>query len=132
MIFDTAVIAYALLGVDDKGEEAMKALMGASERWAPDLYRAELANVVWKWVHFRGTPLEEGLEVLRDAEALISNVVSSVELWETALELAVAREHPVYDTMFVALAVSTGQHVITADRKLLAKFPEWTRSMPAI
>jgi predicted nucleic acid-binding protein len=57
-------------------------------------------------------------------------LVSTERLWGPALDLAVARDHPVYDTLFVALAAERGSKVITYDQKILRKFPEWAISAP--
>ncbi len=39
MVFDTNVIAYALLGVEDYAAEALDALAVAPEIWAPESLR---------------------------------------------------------------------------------------------
>lgn len=126
MVFDTNVLLYALLGVQPQGPEALTAVTVAHEIWVPESLWAELVNAVWQWVHFSDTSLETGHAVLRDAEILITHCVASRELRHLALELSVARQHPAYDTLFVALAATTGQRVVTYDRKLLKRFPEWT------
>jgi len=43
-----------------------------------------------------------------------------------AFRLAVDRDHSLYDTLLVALTISREQKLLTYDRKLLGKFPEWT------
>jgi len=45
MVFDTMVIAYALLRVEGFCDEAAEALEKPREVWAPDSCRAELTNV---------------------------------------------------------------------------------------
>ena len=130
MVFDTNVIAYALLGVDDYASEALDALAAAPEIWAPESLRAELVNTVWQWIRFSDTSLETGLEVLRDTEALVTRFFPLSGIWETALELAVVREHPAYDTLFVALAATTGSRIVTYDQQVIQRFPEWALSAP--
>lgn len=130
MVVDTSVLAYALLGVEEFRDESLAAISRASEVWAPESLKAEMVNTVWQWVHFADAPIETALEVLRDTEIVVTHFVSSSELWEDALELAVARRHSAYDTLFVALAVRTGSRVVTYDRELLERFPEWSLSVP--
>lgn len=129
MVIDTVVFAYALLGVEEFCEAAAKAIERADEIWVPDSLRAELVNVVWQWVHLRGVPIETGQDVLQDAETLFTKVVPTQALWEHALELAVDRGHPAYDTLFIALAIAQDCKVITYDRKLLSTFPEYAISV---
>lgn len=126
MIIDTMVFTYALLGVEGFREQALKALESADLVEIPDSLRAELVNVVWKWVKAKGLSLDLGLEVLQDAEALIDRVISTQELWERALELAVQYNHPAYDTLFIAAAELGETRVVTFDKKLLETFPGLT------
>ena len=124
MVFDTMVLAYALINVPEFREEAHRALARAREVVVPDLFYAELVNVVWQWIKARRLSLDAGLEVLHRGEALPTRVVSTHTLWEHALALSVARRHPAYDTLFVALAIEIGSKVVSNDRLLLTRFPE--------
>ena len=128
MVFDTVIFAYALLGVTLFREEAASALQKAKEIWVPDLMKAELTNVVWQSIRHKKTEKEEGLRALKDAEALITETVKTNQLWEYALELAVEKNHPAYDTLFIALAAARNTKVITFDRKMCRTFPELTIS----
>ncbi len=126
MIIDTMVFAYALMGVEGFRDLASEALASADLIEVPDSLRAELVNVVWKWVSIKGIPLDLGLEVLQDAEGLIDRVIPTEQLWERALELAVQYNHSAYDTLFVAAAELGETRVVTFDRKLLRTFPSLT------
>ena len=126
MVIDTMVFAYALLGVEGFREQASEALASADLIEVPDSLRSELVNVVWKWVSTKGLPLDLGLEVLQDAEGLIDRVISTEQLWERALELAVQYNHSAYDTLFIAAAELGETRVVTFDKKLLRTFPEFT------
>ena len=46
---------------------------------------------------------------------------SMISLADSALELAVSLEHPIYDCLFIALAVRERCPFITSDEKLLRK-----------
>lgn len=124
MVFDTMVIAYALINVPPFREDAHRALERSREIVVPDLFHAELVNVVWQWIRARRLSLDAGIEVLHRGEALPTRVVPTRALWDRALALSVARNHPAYDTLFVALAIETGSKVISNDRPLLRRFPE--------
>ena len=128
MILDTMVFAYALLGVTKHRELAATILESADRIDVPDLLRAELANVVSLWVRHESVPLTTALAALEDCEALIDRVWEGDALWKRAVELAVERQHPVYDTMFVALAEKLGTPVVSFDGKLTRKFPEFVVS----
>lgn len=118
------VFAYALLKVEGYYEQAIAAIETVEEIIVPDSLFAELGNVVWQWIEFRQLPLEKGLEVLEDAEALVDRIIPTAYVRELALELAVGASHPFYDTLFIATAIRERVGVITFDRKLAAKFPD--------
>lgn len=124
------VLAYALLKTEPFYRSAALALDSASEVWVPDSLDAEFVNVLWQWVHAKEVSLETAHSALRDVNELLMYPVSVDDLWEEALDLSVARNHPAYDTLFVALAIHTQQKVVTFDRPLMRKFPEWTISAP--
>jgi predicted nucleic acid-binding protein len=65
-----------------------------------------------------------GIDVLRDADALLTHVTSSVLLWERALVLAVEARHPVYDMLFVTLAEFADAKLITYEAELQRAFPD--------
>lgn len=123
MVIDTMVFAYALLRVEAKREQAIAALETAAQIIVPDSLFAELGNVVWQWIQFQQLPLQTGLAVLEDAEALVDKVLPISRLREMALELAVQANHSFYDALFVAAAIQEKTEVVTFDRKLATKFP---------
>jgi len=64
------------------------------------------------------------LNVLTDADALITQVISAEQLWERALGLSVEKNHPAYDTLFVALAEREDTELVTYDIKVRRKFQD--------
>ena len=128
MIIDTMVFVYALLKVDNKYEESLEVLEKANKVVVPDSFRAEFTNVVWQWVKHGNIPQEYAYNTLQDAEGFIDQVVSSEKIWLKALQLAIASDHPAYDTLFVAAAMSQNEKVVTYDKKMQDKFPNWVLS----
>ena len=124
MVVDTMVFAYALLGVPGFRDESLAVLTSGQDLLVPDSFRAELANVVWQWSRKNTMPLTVALDVLGDADALITDAVGADSLWERALELSIEHDHPAYDTLFVALAESEGVNLVTYDQKVQKKFPQ--------
>jgi predicted nucleic acid-binding protein len=128
MVIDTMVFAYALLETEDTGDEALEVLQRAKNIIVPDSIRAELVNVVWKWIREDEIAVDDGVEVLREAEALFTHVVPSSAIWERALRLSAEVDHPAYDTLFVAIAEHERTKVITYDRAMRRAFPDLTLS----
>lgn len=125
-VLDTTVFAYALLGEPNHKDEALAVLQKAGQIAVPDVFRAEFANVVWKWVQANRLPIEDGLLTLAASEPLIAVVFDGARLWESALVLAAQNAYPVYDTFYVALARQYGAKVVTYDKRLRAKFGDDT------
>ena len=123
MVIDTMVFVYALLRVESKYEQALAVLAEAEQIIVPDSFFAELGNVVWQWIVFRQLPINIGLDVLHDAEELVTKVIPVTSVFDSALRLAVEKNHSLYDTVFVAAAVQEQVQVVTFDRKFANKFP---------
>ena len=77
VVIDIMVFAYALLGVPQFRDESLKVLHHAGEILVPDSYRAELLNVAWQWVQNKAVPLAIAVDVLDDAQALVSHVITT-------------------------------------------------------
>jgi predicted nucleic acid-binding protein len=56
---------------------------------------------------------------------MVDMTINSSQIRDLALELAVSNDHPFYDTLFVAAALQTNTEVITFDRRLANKFPDY-------
>lgn len=122
-MIDTDVIAAALLGEPVTGAEAARVLAGPWRLAAPALWRAELANVVWKAA--RSGRIAPGMagDVLDAAEALPIETVEIGTLWRGALGRALQAGHPAYDALFVELAARLGTRVVSYDSPLRKAFP---------
>jgi predicted nucleic acid-binding protein len=85
---------------------------------APELIYAEVANALWA-ISRRGNigaaDLREALDLLADAPLTVPS--SMKQLMPAATRLAADLDHPVYDCMYLALAIQEQRPVITADRR---------------
>lgn len=125
MIIDTMVMAYAMLGVPEFGEESAAVLEAVDEIVAPASVEAELLNVVWQWGRRDGNH-EMAAAAYQTASRLWTELISVESLWVTALELALSKEHSPYDMLFIAAARMQKTRVVTYDKKLLSLFPKDT------
>lgn len=126
MVVDTMVYAYALVGVTEYRDAAARTFTGHEPVLVPDSLWAELGNVMWQWVRRYRLEPAVAAALMEDAEALTDRTVSCEDLWRPALALAIEHDHPVYDTLFIALAQREKTHVATFDRRLAERFPAWT------
>ena len=94
------------------------AIAGERELMAPDLIVPELLNVLWKRVRRRECSREAAREILELWEVDCPQLVASSELAAQAFELAATLDRPVYDCLYLALAMEVGAPLGTADREL--------------
>jgi predicted nucleic acid-binding protein len=85
---------------------------------APDLLFAEVGNIAWKKTIRDELSEAEARRIRRALTKLPLLTISSRELSEAALDLALALRCTVYDALYVALAVAEDAWLVTADRKL--------------
>jgi predicted nucleic acid-binding protein len=84
----------------------------------PDVFWAEVGNVLWKGVRQRRWPqaVAEGAGLAIRAQDFTT--FSSLTLLPDALKIAFAYDRCVYDCLYVALAVQSKLDLITADERL--------------
>lgn len=100
--------------------KARAAVAQASAMIAPDLIVHETANALWKIGRTSPELRGKAVAMLRVIPALFEDMAPAAEHAASALNLALALDHPAYDCFYLALAEVRGATLITADRKLAA------------
>jgi predicted nucleic acid-binding protein len=113
-----------VLGTEQYVDEAREFLTALDEAWAPALWEAELANVLWMGVRKRVLEIEDALHRLTLAESLAIHAVPHRTLWQGALFRAHQSGIAAYDTLFVELAYRKKLPLATFDAGLLRAFPD--------
>lgn len=84
----------------------------------PDVFWAEIGNVLWKGVRRGRWRRDDAEKAAMDALAQDFVTVSSLVLLPEALKIAFANDRAVYDCLYLALAVASHTDLITADERL--------------
>ncbi len=84
----------------------------------PDLFWAELANLLWKAVRNGRCSTESAETALASLKERKVPTVSSLTLLDLAFGIATTFGRTVYDSLYVALAVESKGQLITADERL--------------
>jgi len=100
-------------------DRAASLLDGDLQLAAPDLLYTEAANVLWKKVGRGELQKEEARDVLSALARTPLAITASHALLEAALEIALAHDRTVYDSLYVALAVAHDSVLVTADARLV-------------
>jgi len=117
MIIDASV-AFKLV-VDEPGSEAAIDWIGRAELIAPTLVHAEVGNGLWKRVMKREIA-DDGEITARLADlARYIRTIDETPLMPVALRLAIDLNHPIYDCVYLAMAESMDDQLLTADRRFL-------------
>jgi len=123
-VVDASVAAKWLLpaaGEDlrDQANHLLERYVGRElQLLAPDLIGAEIGNVLWKAVRRKRISPANAENSLRRFNDLSIPVVSSAELLVRALEISVTCDRSFYDSLYVALALTTRTELLTADERL--------------
>jgi predicted nucleic acid-binding protein len=101
--------AFALLNKYEKNEVQFV---------VPDLFYVEIASAIWKAVRVGRVPRAFGDQALLLLTQREFTTVPSLKLLDQAFRIATNHGRTVYDSLYVALAVQTKSHLITADERL--------------
>ena len=117
IVIDASVAVKWVLGESDS--DAAVALRD-EELIAPVLWLAEAANVLWRRARADEITGEQANTRLSElVKAPVASLPIEAHL-ERALALAMEIGHPVYDCLYLALALRHDTHVVTADRRFAA------------
>jgi predicted nucleic acid-binding protein len=94
---------------------------------APTLWLVEAANALWRRVRINDITAERASARLAE---LLNAPVASLPIephLDAALRLATELNHPVYDCLYLAVAIEHNTYVVTADRRFaaIAEQPEF-------
>jgi len=105
--------------LDEPGSEAAVALRD-QELIAPVLWLAEAANALWRHARTGEISSDEAAVYFSELrQAPVASLPIEPHL-ESALKLATEIGHPVYDCLYLALALRHDTYVVTADRRFAA------------
>lgn len=131
-IVDTNVIAYYILGTEPFLKETKAFWRVVEKAYAPSLWAAEFANVVWMAIRAEVLGADEGHQRLQLAARLGIRSVPIRTVWQGALGQATSADVSVYDTLFVELARRRSLPLVTFDAKVLGAFPDVARRPGAL
>jgi predicted nucleic acid-binding protein len=102
-------------------------LSGEIEFLVPDIFWAEMGNILWKGIRKQRWAREKAEAVAADLCTQDFQTVSSMALMPAALDIALAYDRNIYDCLYAALAAESHADLITADERLVnalaARFP---------
>ncbi len=95
-----------------------------AQLYVPNLFYIECTNILWKYVRRFDYPAENARQDVIDLRALALIAVSTADLIEPALDLALKYEITAFDASYTALAGQLALPLITADTALIRKLAD--------
>jgi len=106
------------------GIDLINVLLRAERVLAPELFIAEICNVMWKISRKDEALADPCMDMAGDCIDFIDEYVPASLLWKEALRLAQEHNHAVYDMLYAALARHHDATLLTMDEKLCATCKE--------
>lgn len=117
IVIDASVALKWVIPEQDSG--AAEALRG-NDLIAPSLWLTEAANALWRYVSAGQLNAEQAARRFAElAGAPVAAITIEAHI-AAALKIAVELRHPVYDCLYLAVALAHDTHVVTADRRFAA------------
>lgn len=117
VVIDASVALKWVL--DEPGKEAAEALLD-EELIAPSLWLLEAANALWRRTRRGQIDSEEAKERLTELYNAPVTTTAIEDDLPAAADLANALGHPVYDCLYLAMAIRENTYVVTADSRFHA------------
>jgi len=112
----SAGIEIALSRIDAMKYETI--ITNASKVISSDLYKAEVANVLWKYHKSGLLNKNEVTQRLHYCTELVDEFIDIDENNEEALNEGIRIDHSIYDLLYLTLARRNGAILLTQDKKL--------------
>jgi len=118
LVLDASAALHVVLRTE-RGAGMIAALEDSAAVLAPSLFHGEVANALWKYVRAGAMDKQTAMARVEEAFDLVDSFEPDATLVTEALSLAVLHDHPVYDLLYVVLAMRFGARLLSADAKLV-------------
>ena len=118
MIIDASVASHWF--VQTEFSEAANAFRTSDQLIAPGFLLIETANVLYKRSRKGEILAESCIKSIVALRLSLSALISDEDLLPRAMTIALDTLTPIYDCLYIALAIDRNDHIATADRRLAA------------
>jgi predicted nucleic acid-binding protein len=118
LVVDASVAAKWLVP-EVLSQEAVGLLNPDNGLVVPELFWAEVGNILWKKARAQELPDTEALKRFDALASMGLRTISNALVARSAIEVALATGRTVYDSLYVALAMHEGCRFVTADERLV-------------
>lgn len=97
--------------------DAARRLLASNHTFSSRFFFPEVGNIFWKRVRRAEDTADNARQTLADLNAVPLEVYLSRTLMPLALDIAIQTDRAVYDSLYLALAVTQQCQMVTADEK---------------
>jgi predicted nucleic acid-binding protein len=115
-VFDASVVVK-LITLEEGSADARKAFELTDAPLVTDWTMLEVGHALWKRYSRSQATADEVSAAFQILDRLGFDVHSAAEYTSFAFALAVEQRHPIYDCLYVALALAEGAPLVTADAR---------------
>lgn len=119
VVLDVSAVMEVIL-LRSRHRDLLQSIIDAEKVITTDLYKAELASALWKYLKGQYLNHEQTGKMLQKGLSLVDEYIDISENNEEAMYEASRLNHSVYDMLYFTLARRTGATLLTLDRKLHA------------
>jgi predicted nucleic acid-binding protein len=102
----------------ENSQKFIELLEEASKVITSDLYKAEVTNVLWKYVKLKLLTKDVALQRLQYCLNLVDEYIDITENNQESLIESIRIDHSVYDILYLTIARRNGAILMTQDKKL--------------
>jgi predicted nucleic acid-binding protein len=102
----------------EKAKSFSANLLNATKVITSDLYKAETANVIWKYVNAKLLEKEKSIRVYQYCKEIIDEYIDISENIEESINESIRLKHPTYDLLYLTLARRNGALLLSIDKRL--------------
>lgn len=127
IVADTNIITYLMI----KGkftDQAEKVFYKDSDWVVPELWKHEFLNIMATLVSTKRSELNDVITCYEKAIKLFSRLEKEPN-YHNVLTISIRHKISAYDAQFIALAMESDLPLITQDKQLTEKFPDFTQTM---
>lgn len=124
MIVVDASVAVRILSQEIGAADALSRISPEDTRCAPDWIRLEVANAMARKVREGAIAEADAFAAAGGVTTLVEEQIDSFGLIDAAFSLSIKLKHPMYDCLYLALAIQESCLLITTDKKFVASAAE--------
>lgn len=107
--------------IDEEDADKAELLLRSRELIAPAIILSEVGNGLWSKRSNSNIDRDLGRDLIGELPQLLKEIVPIEGLMRDAMQFAFDLDHPIYDCIYLALAIQRRLPLVTADKRFIGK-----------